>query len=72
MVGGANLKLYNLKLSVTRQKTDSAKQYLSDYVVEPFSKLRGEVEHMFEEFPPRWPALQGASRLASSMPMPAV
>jgi len=58
--------------SLARQKTDSAKQYLSEHLVEPFSKFRDEVEHMFDEFPARWPALQGASRLASSTPVPAV
>lgn len=58
--------------SLTRQKSDSTKQYLSEYLAEPFSRLRDEVEHMFEEFPARWPALHGASRLASSVPVPAV
>lgn len=58
--------------SLTRQKTDSAKQYLSEHLVEPFSRLRDEVEHMFDEFPARWPALQGASRPTSSIPVPAV
>ncbi|WP_114520889.1 Hsp20/alpha crystallin family protein [Altererythrobacter sp. ZODW24] len=58
--------------SLARQKTESAKQYLTDHLVEPFSKLRGEVEHMFDEFPSRWPALQSASRLTTSLPVPAV
>lgn len=39
---------------------------------EPFSRLRGEVDRMFDDFPARWPALHLAPRFASFMPMPAV
>ncbi len=58
--------------SLVRQKSDSAKQYLADHLVEPFSKLRGELDHILDEFPARWPAFSSATRLASSMPVPAV
>ncbi len=58
--------------SLIRQKPESTRQYLADHLIEPFSKLRDEVEHIFGEFPARFPSLQSASRSAFSMPVPAV
>lgn len=58
--------------SLIRQKPESKRQYLTDHLIEPFSKLRDEVEHIFDEFPARFPSLQNASRSAFSMPIPAV
>ncbi|WP_067695684.1 Hsp20/alpha crystallin family protein [Erythrobacter sp. AP23] len=45
---------------------------LADYLREPFSRLRGEVDRMFDEFPPRFPAAHFGSRYLASMPMPAL
>lgn len=58
--------------SLIRQKPESTRQYLADHLIEPFSRLRDEVEHIFDEFPARFPSLQGASRSAFAMPIPAV
>jgi HSP20 family protein len=58
--------------SLIRQKPESNRQHLTDHLIEPFSKLRDEVEHVFDEFPARFPSLQNASRSAFSMPKPAV
>lgn len=45
---------------------------LSDYLREPFSRLRGEVDRMFDEFPPRFPATNFGMRYLASLPMPAL
>lgn len=45
---------------------------LSDYLREPFSRLRGEMDRMFDEFPPRFPATNLGIRYLASMPMPAL
>ncbi|MBV7265483.1 Hsp20/alpha crystallin family protein [Erythrobacter ani] len=45
---------------------------LSDYLREPFTRLRGEVDRMFDEFPPRFPATNLGIRYLSSLPMPAL
>ncbi|NVE96008.1 Hsp20/alpha crystallin family protein [Altererythrobacter lutimaris] len=45
---------------------------LSDYLREPFSRLRGEVDRMFDEFPPRFPASNLGIRYLASLPMPAL
>lgn len=58
--------------SLIRQKPEGKRQHLTDHLIEPFSKLRDEVEHIFDEFPARFPSLQSASRSAFSMPIPAV
>ena len=45
---------------------------LSDYLREPFSRLRGEVDRIFDEFPPRFPATNRGIRYLASLPMPAL
>lgn len=45
---------------------------LSDYLREPFSRLRGEMDRMFDEFPPRFPVAQFGTRYLASLPMPAL
>lgn len=45
---------------------------LSDYLREPFNRLRGEVDRMFDEFPPRFPASNLGVRYLASLPMPAL
>lgn len=45
---------------------------LSDYLREPFNRLRGEVDRMFDEFPPRFPATNFGIRHLASLPMPAL
>lgn len=44
----------------------------ADYLREPFSRLRGEVDRMFDEFPPRFPASYLGTRYLASLPMPAL
>lgn len=58
--------------SLVRQKPESSRQNLASHLIEPFSKLRDEVEHIFDEFPARFPSLQSASRSAFLMPIPAI
>lgn len=58
--------------SLVKQRTDTARRYLADHFVEPFSRLRSEVEEMMEDFPMRWPAPYPSNRLASLMPYPAI
>lgn len=41
----------------------------TDSVVEPFSRLRSEVDRLFDDFPVRWPQF---SRLTSGLLVPAV
>jgi hypothetical protein len=41
--------------SLVRQKPESNRQHLTDHLIEPFSKLRDQVEHIFDEFPARFP-----------------
>lgn len=43
----------------------------TDSLIEPLSRLRNEVDHLFDDFPARWSPLH-FSRLASAMPMPAI
>ena len=50
-----------------RQHTD-----LSDYLREPFSRFRSEMDRMFDEFPPRVPAARFGTRYLASMPVPAI
>ncbi|KWV92124.1 Hsp20/alpha crystallin family protein [Erythrobacter sp. YT30] len=45
---------------------------LSDYLREPFNRLRGEVDRIFDEFPPRFPATNLGIRYLASLPMPAL
>lgn len=45
---------------------------LSDYLREPFSRLRGEMDRMFDEFPPRFPATNLGIRYLASLPVPAL
>ncbi len=45
---------------------------LSEYLREPFHRLRGEVDRMFDEFPPRFPATNLGIRYLASLPMPAL
>lgn len=45
---------------------------LSDYLREPFSRLRGEMDRMFDEFPARFPVAQFGTRYLASLPMPAL
>ena len=45
---------------------------LSDYLREPFNRLRGEVDRMFDEFPPRFPTTNLGLRYLASLPMPAL
>ncbi|WP_185960226.1 Hsp20/alpha crystallin family protein [Erythrobacter insulae] len=51
----------------SREHTD-----LTDYLREPFSRLRGEMDRMFDEFPPRFPAVRFGTRYLASVPVPAV
>jgi HSP20 family protein len=44
---------------------------LTDTLSEPLSRLRSEVDRLFEDFPARWPSFQ-FGRLAPAMPLPAV
>ncbi|MDJ0977586.1 MAG: Hsp20/alpha crystallin family protein [Erythrobacter sp.] len=45
---------------------------LADYLREPFDRLRGEVDRIFDEFPPRFPATNLGIRYLASLPMPAL
>ena len=47
---------------------------LPDQFLEPFHRLRGEMDRLFDEFPARWPAIHLPTRFNNSMemPMPAV
>ena len=45
---------------------------LSDYLREPFNRLRGEVDRIFDEFPPRFPANNLGMRYLASLPLPAL
>ena len=42
----------------------------TDQLIEPLSRLRNEVDRLFDDFPARWPTFRFG--LASSLPMPAV
>jgi HSP20 family protein len=50
-----------------REKAD-----LSDYLREPFQRLRSEVDRFLDDFPPRFPAPALSIRQLASMPMPAL
>jgi HSP20 family protein len=43
----------------------------TDSLIEPLSRLRNEVDRLFDDFPARWSPLH-FSRMASALPMPAV
>jgi len=43
----------------------------TEQLIEPFARLRGEVDRLFEEFPARWPSLQ-FDRLVPQLPTPAM
>ena len=43
----------------------------TEQFIEPFSRMRGEMNRFFEEFPSRWPSLQ-LDRIIPSMPVPAM
>lgn len=45
---------------------------LSQQFLEPFHRLRNEVDRMFDEFPARWPALHLSPRFVAGLPVPAV
>lgn len=45
---------------------------LADYLREPFSRLRSEVDRMFDEFPARIPGGILGARYLASLPMPAL
>lgn len=45
---------------------------LADYLREPFSRLRGEMDRMFDEFPPRFPIAHFGTRYLASLPVPAL
>ena len=45
---------------------------LSQQFLEPFHRLRDEVDRMFDEFPARWPSLHLSPRFAAGLPVPAV
>lgn len=43
----------------------------TDQLIQPLSRLRSEVDRLFEDFPARWPSVQ-FGRLTSAMPVPAI
>ena len=45
---------------------------LSQQFLEPFHRLRNEVDRMFDEFPARWPSLHLAPRLPTALLEPAI
>lgn len=45
---------------------------LSDYLLQPFNRLRAEVDHFFDDFPARFPASAVNFRQLAAMPMPAM
>ena len=46
---------------------------LSEQFLEPFHRLRGEMDRLFDEFPSRWPGLHLPARFGGdAMPMPAM
>ncbi len=53
-------------------KEPSEHSGLSDYLREPFNRLRGEFDRMFDEYPPRFPATNLGIRYLASLPMPAL
>lgn len=51
-----------------KQRTNLSEQFL-----EPFHRLRGEMDRLFDEFPARWPALHLPARFGGgAMPAPAM
>ncbi|KLI63035.1 hypothetical protein AAV99_12670 [Aurantiacibacter marinus] len=55
-----------------QRRSDAARQYFTDHVVEPFTRMRDEVEQMMGDIPTRWPSPYPASRLATLAPFPAI
>lgn len=45
---------------------------LSEYLREPFHRLRAEVDHFFDDFPPRLPVPALSFRQLAALPMPAM
>jgi HSP20 family protein len=45
---------------------------LTEQLVEPLSRLRGEVDRLFDDFPMRFPAAFSFGRLGATLPVPAV
>lgn len=45
---------------------------LGQQLLEPFHRLRGEVDRIFDEFPAHWPAIHLSPRFAAGLPVPAV
>lgn len=44
----------------------------SEQLIEPFNRLRGEIEQLFEDFPTRLPSMASFSRLARPIRVPAL
>lgn len=40
----------------------------TEQLIEPFSRLRGEIDRLFDEFPARWPRMQFAADFAIAAP----
>lgn len=57
---------------VTVAKRSRELSDISDYLREPFNRFRSELDHMFDEFPPRFPAARLGTRYLASMPVPAI
>ena len=61
----------------TEEKTESRvpvrtePRSFTEQLIEPFSRMRSEVDRLFEDFPARWPSFQ-FERLAPRMPLPAI
>lgn len=49
----------------------AAPRSFTEQLIEPFSRLRSEVDRLFDEFPARWPSIQ-FDRIAPPVPMPAM
>ena len=43
----------------------------TDQLIEPLSRLRGEVDRLFDDFPARWPSFP-FGRVAAALPVPAI
>lgn len=52
-------------------RTTTTPRSFTEQLIEPLSRLRGEVDRLFEDFPARWPAFQ-MDRLVPRMPVPAM
>jgi len=45
---------------------------LTEHFLQPFHRLRGEVDRIFDEFPMRWPALSLVNQLGTALLQPAI